>query len=286
MTELSFSNTTSGAATSAVRFRGQRIDVSGGTLDLAGAGIEAISEIEGLHEIEGLKRLFLDGNDIAAIDGLDNLAELEVLGLGDNRISTIKGLANLGHLDALSLAGNRIGRMEAIEDMPSLRFLDLSRNMIRVTGGLHGLRSLEELRLSGNPIERLWGLHRAPRLRKIRLDGIPFDKMFVKGYGGLDDRGYARNPLAFQRLCKAREEQQNADIGKVQALLEGAHYIPVDYLAAAFRVKERDFAVRLLPAMLSRFHAVLEGYVLDVTGLDSPGFVDWLRDVYPALIFH
>jgi len=86
-----------------VKFKGNKIFVKNGKLDLNSLCIEDMSEIEGLNNLVRLQELDLSNNNLMHIDGLSSLMSLRRLDLSSNDIQEIRNLENLRNLKELIL---------------------------------------------------------------------------------------------------------------------------------------------------------------------------------------
>ncbi|MBN1802154.1 MAG: leucine-rich repeat domain-containing protein [Candidatus Lokiarchaeota archaeon] len=140
------------------------------TLSLKMAGMESISELEGLDQCQNIDTLLLGDNRIKDITGLECLPNLIDLDLQENEITEIKGLENLTKLKRLNLSKNNITEIKGIQHLSDLWSLDLSNNQINKIQNINNCTKLEQLYLSANQIEKIEGLENLNDLKELELD--------------------------------------------------------------------------------------------------------------------
>jgi len=116
------------------------------------AGQRDVFDLTGLEYCTGLKKLYLDGNQIDDISHVANLTSLKELYLSRNQISDISLLANLTSLTHLYLSGNQISDISALTSLTRLSDLSLGGNQIYDISPLANLFNLTLLNLSNNQI--------------------------------------------------------------------------------------------------------------------------------------
>lgn len=135
-----------------VIFKGRRIMVRNGILDLRQNGITNIADLEGLSNLTTLRELNLSGNEIRTLENLPILPDLKRLDLSLNQITVIRNLDKLVSLEELNLNDNNIYEIEWLNNLINLKKLRLDSNDIREITGLEKLDNLQELDLLQNPL--------------------------------------------------------------------------------------------------------------------------------------
>lgn len=113
-----------------VKYKGKKIKVRDGVLQLTNKKIKDIADIKGLELLTNLKGLILSHNQISEIKGLKNLENLKELDLSFNNIIEIKGLENLTNLENLSLSKNQISEIKGLGNLINLKKIFLWGNYI------------------------------------------------------------------------------------------------------------------------------------------------------------
>lgn len=135
-------------------------------LDLAGKGIDTISD---LAYFENLEILYAYGNEISDISALSGLTNLTELYLGDNNISNISALSSLTNLTELGLYTNKISNISALSGLTNLTKLGLGANNISDISALSGLINLTGLSSYSNNISNISALSGLTNLTTLDL---------------------------------------------------------------------------------------------------------------------
>lgn len=188
------------------KFRGKKIKLKFGSLDLSGLNItdiaeikeplkkimkktkyryfkglnlrnNQISELSGFEFLSFLEDLLLSNNQISEIKGLDKIWRLKTLELSNNQISEIKGLEKLSDLQDLRLTNNKISEIKGLEKLTNLTVLRLSYNQISEIKGLVNLRILDKLELHNNRISEIKGLNTQTFLKSLTLNNNPISEL-------------------------------------------------------------------------------------------------------------
>ena len=137
------------------------------TLDLSET---QLSNIDFLTDFSGLRRLWLQGNDIVDLSPLAGLTGLVELALDHNDIEDVSPLRNLLELKSLWLDSNRVSDILPLSNMSNLEWLDLSDNAIVNVEPLRSLNGLETLGLSGNSLQSIEDISDLENLRALYVD--------------------------------------------------------------------------------------------------------------------
>lgn len=94
------------------------------------AAKKGIKDIRGLQYLTGLKRVYLQYNEIRSLDSLSSFEELYELELNNNQISDISVLKDLTVKYELDLSNNQISDISSLNISDSLIRLNISNNQI------------------------------------------------------------------------------------------------------------------------------------------------------------
>ena len=138
-----------------------------------------ISDLTGLEFATNLRRLTLNGNDLADISALGRLTKLRELWLWGNNISDISALSGLTNLTLLRLGSNDLADISALRRLTKLRELWLPDNNISDISALSGLTNLTHLRIYSNDLTDISALAGLINLRWL----FPGKHRFPGGFG-------------------------------------------------------------------------------------------------------
>jgi len=145
-------------------------------LDVSG---NALTDLRPLP-FKSLRRLNLQGNEIATCQEFTGHEALETMDLSGNKLTTLTGMANMPALTKLDLSSNTIEDINGLGELPALAEFSLAQNKLQaLEGPWQELASapLKALDLSANGLEApqpLEVLKPLLKLRSLCVAGNPF----------------------------------------------------------------------------------------------------------------
>lgn len=90
-----------------------------------------IKRIEGIESCISLRRLCLDGNQLASLAGIEQLSSLTHLHVNDNRLASLAGVSRCTLLRELWAASNQISSIgDSLDGLTALETMNLSANAL------------------------------------------------------------------------------------------------------------------------------------------------------------
>ncbi len=243
-----------------IQFKGKEYYYSQGYLDLAGAEITDIAEIEGLHKLLDLVTLDLGNNHIAEIKGLSAFTKLQRLYLNHNRITEIKGLDTLTNLQKLFLNNNQITEIKGLGTLTNLRELQLKLNPI--TEREQNLLSRSAQEIVTYCRNKKLEIERQERERKAQQEREQIEKEQEKVRQAQQEHERKENEERFEKEA----------VEKVSQLLKIASKIKIEDLGEMLGLKRKVLFDKVI-AWSSRFPIKIDGDYLIVQDSDVDAFV-------------
>lgn len=113
--------------------------------------IQNLTPLAGVNTPSSIKRLILDGNNVADLTTINSLTGLLELSIDNNtNLQSLSGISSFTNLQRLSFVGDRVSSLTPLSNLNNLRYINGSGNQISNLSGLENKVNLITLNLQAN----------------------------------------------------------------------------------------------------------------------------------------